>query len=452
MIRFEFVMGRLGRLAIILAIAATMVGCRQRLETDYGPSDGGVGTQSINGFATLRQRFRDDGWQTQDVYRLNERLESLDALVWTPSTVLADDIAGLFWLQGWLSQRPRTLVYVIPDGGSEVDYWRLARRSAPPDQRVEYRRRAARGLAKRLNGEPSRGRPTPDSIDRLWFRGLRRAHAEPIWDVFAETIPQTQTTLASQWQALLEEDSAAIKPAPDERVPADRLRYEPLPPQIDHRPLAVKIESREATDRASTALGSSQVIVVAGGSWLTNFALARPDEPLGRELAAEIIAHSADRAGSETGRIGFLLTGVDSVPISNADEVRPPVSTGMELLTTWPLSLVTLHLAFMGIVACLVLLPIFGRPTRLDRRSPNDFADHIKAVAVLMRRTGIETTARIQISDYFRQVRGETSGPWVLPETLAVNPDSPLPKKPDSLAKEPDPFRENPAQASREFL
>jgi hypothetical protein len=99
----------------------------------------------------------------------------------------------------------------------------------------------------------------------------------------------------------------------------------------------------------------------------------------------------------------------------------------MELLTVWPMSLVTMHGVILGLVICLMLMPIFGRPKRIRRSKQSHFGDHLDAVAALMNRTGGERYARARISEYMKRMHGETSGPWVLPDSPGQGPGATLP-------------------------
>ena len=87
------------------------------------------------------------------------------------------------------------------------------------------------------------------------------------------------------------------------------------------------------------------------------------------------------------------------------------------MLTTWPLSMTTMHAVVLGFIVCMILLPIFGRPREIPQRSNADFADHITAVGELMQRAGDTGYARRTISDYFVKVRGDISGRWVIEGT-----------------------------------
>jgi hypothetical protein len=158
-------------------------------------------------------------------------------------------------------------------------------------------------------------------------------------------------------------------------------------------------------------IGQSEVIVIAGGALINNFAVLKYERPQGRELVRRLITEMGQRTVNDPPRAGLIHSDSGGLEIDSEDE-KPSVGVGSEWLTIWPISLVTLHLALIGVIACLVMLPIFGRARRDRDEASSDFADHIRAVAQLMRRTGGEPTARAKIRDYFRKIRGETAGPW----------------------------------------
>ena len=156
----------------MIAVALTMcwmTGC-DRFSVEYGNSKGILGRQSLNGFGGFRRTFQSSGFETRDVTRLTDRVGRSDVIVWTPQEYGPIPSDATKWFGKWLKKGNRTLVYVIPDSGSEVDYWREASRFAPPSQRLEYRKRAARATnqrsAWRLNRSaiPSNGwfHVTPD--------------------------------------------------------------------------------------------------------------------------------------------------------------------------------------------------------------------------------------------------------------------------------------------------
>lgn len=403
---------------LLVVLFAFSGGCSKDLPTEYGYSKGRSGTASINGLGALRQSFESNAWESRDLHRLNDRLQSIDALVWTPTLHKADESEAVAWFQEWLGERPRTLIYVLPDRGSEPSYWESARELAPSDQRVEYRRRYARSLTRTMTHWTPGSYDPQDSkavIDRSWFRAERMPGMLPGWNITAR----------------------------DEPGGDDVWHSEPLLQRDDGMILVMRITPDDWDNQAPSDApsgSSSQILVVAGGSLVTNYGMTTLT---GQAVARSLIAHSNGTTSGTTKRVGFLRSGPEGVPVSDSDE--PPALSGMELLTVWPLSLITMHLALIAIVACLIVLPIFGRPRRVKERSPSDFADHIRAIAALMQRTGGEAYAASRISDYFRRIRGETTGPWVLPEThdqplpISARPDPPASVSAGTLASHPEP-------------
>ncbi|MEL6898464.1 MAG: hypothetical protein AAFP90_20395, partial [Planctomycetota bacterium] len=88
---------------------------------------------------------------------------------------------------------------------------------------------------------------------------------------------------------------------------------------------------------------------------------------------------------------------------------------GMELLTVYPLNVITVHGVLLGLIVCLALFPIFGRPRQMKQPSHSDFAEHLNSVANLMVNSRDTAYARGRISEYMRRMRGETNSPWLLP-------------------------------------
>jgi len=472
--------------AVVLTIAGwvllLLVGCSRDLPKEYGSSKGPSGLKSIDGFGTLRKSFEANGWKTQDVKRLGDRLWALDALVWIPTSTRQDETAAISWLHDWLGDKPRTLIYVIPDEGNEVRYWEAASDLAPPEQRLEYRRRHARALTDLMNG-PYGGLDEPRVVlDRLWFKAVLRPSPNPRWAIFPHKTPVASLRLPTvspvspavntptnapptnatgnhsnvnvvdgtiDWSLdgydLSDESLTAEPLMQDESAVALAVRvytsgkpHQTVDANLDNEAVndSTAADSDAALDDDSSGsdwteedwdehdeydellvrrqsgygLGESEVIVVAGGSLISNYGIITPQ---GQELVGRILAETGKRRDASKPRIGFI-TGGSLLPISDSGD-GPAAASGMELLTVWPLSLVTFHILMMGAIACLILFPIFGRPRRLKEKSSSDFADHIHAVAAMLHRTGGDAYARGRISDYFRRVRGETAGPWVLP-------------------------------------
>lgn len=413
----------------VLLVVLVCGGC-SKIQTEYGASRSSNGRKSLNGFGALRASYEQAGFRTRDVNRLSERVMRTDAIVWIPQVPSLIDTEVTRWMERWFKQGDRTLVYIIADSGSEADYWIDTARIAPPEQRLEYRSRAAKSVNKRVawrlnrqpvpsNGwfriEPRQHRVPAGRIGGSWQQGLSQDSDDTKWlttefdvipydpdkhagagpisprQMFEVTGPEGAGT-AVPWAASLETTPTKTE-----------VEFSPLLVSQSGDPIIVEITSKDWKN--------SRILVVVGGSLLTNYAFTRE---FNRALAGRIIDQSAP-AGDQDRRVGFMTTNWTKVPVS---EVQPdiPAISGMEILTVWPMSLVTMHGVVLGLVICLMLLPIFGRPGRVRRALNSDFGHHLDAVAALMNKTGDERYARARISEYMKRMHGETSGPWILPD------------------------------------
>jgi len=412
------------------------MGC-QRLSDDYGRSDGNVGRTSLNGFGALRRSFDQAGFRSRDVSRLSDRVGMTSTIVWTPQ--VAVPIAGNVseWFRDWLSQGDRTLIYVLPDSGSAAEYWSQTAGLAPPDQRLEYRRRAARELnrqwVERFNRERISfsglftAQPLAMKVDVLQVSSeLLDLPSEPPSMITAEyqleflEPGEDESEDEFQWDRWLAgramwqvqtDDSSAAPAATPATIGTQTSPSTWVPPQQRELVLVARLTSSQWP--------GSQILVVNGGSLLTNYAFTRP---WNRELAAMLIKASQP-AGDLEKFAGFLSSDSQPIPVSNR-QPDVPRATGMELLTTWPISLITMHGVLLGFIICLMLFPIFGRPRRVERPGGSHFGAHLDAVAALMKRTHGEAYARQRISEYMRRVRGETQGSWVIDPNQPVDPST----------------------------
>lgn len=440
-----------------VVLSVCVAGC-SRFHTEYGQTDGVQGTQSLNGFGGFRDSIQRGGnpsveIKTRDLSRLSQRAKNYEAIVWVPqSWPPFNQTDAIEWFDEWLSQGNRTMVFVVPDGGSTEAYFKSVADLAPPDQRLEYRRR----LAKRINDRLLEDGRRSDIAVADWFI----ASALPFRTILPErqiadfTLvpdPQSDDSQSGDDELLRIDDVELVEMDPDELLAeietmiaeddgnsddgnsddADRAtqerQFEPVCQQSVLNYSQSETITTLARIRNSDWL-NSQVLVVASGGLLTNFAMTG-DAAI--ELAATIRSETMNVSAPTDGvmEFAFLHSGSSMIPISN---VKPGqiTSTGMELLTTWPLSLVVMHGLFLGVVMCLMLLPAFGRARRVTYNRTTHFGNHLSAMATLMRRSasrsgmkrdGVQTDdsvlfAKKKISQYLKVVRGETTGPWVLPD------------------------------------
>jgi hypothetical protein len=402
-----------------LVFLGVMIGCGE-LQTEFGRSTGNSGRKSIAGFGVLREFYRREGWNDRTVTRLSERLNNVDTIIWTPDSDLPPSVEATAWFEQWLARGDKTLIYVLKDHQTEYRYWQRAARLAPPVQRFEYRRRVARSGIDLDRALLSR----PTTITNGWFVATPLS---PPGSLGRLSDPDGDEPLAAEISDLdklvpfeIEYDVRSFDRTRDQAAassvvppPMNFATYAATATNVDfqtvlrtesEQPLISKVTNQNWPD--------SEIFVVASGSLLTNFGLV---DPRSRKIAEYLIANSSTSDDSARPKVGFLSSDETGVSVSSLDPVNSGPN-GMELFTLWPINLVTIHAAVLGLLVCLMLLPIFGRPRRLPERPSADFADHIAAVAGLMERTGGEQYARVRISEYMVRVRGETEDPWVLKE------------------------------------
>lgn len=409
----------MNRILMILLAAVLMVGCTE-LDNEYGGTHGSRSRKSINGMAALREVFARDGATVKDTKRLTQRTRAHDAIVWIPRRSGGIESETTQWLNRWLVQGGRTLIYVVPDSGSEADYFREARSLAPPDQRMAYRRRHAEALIERMNWQSARTSPKSNG----WFALKPLAGDEPI------SSADGASKVSGPWNDLVADDDAvtiewvASPYVESDGTPATAVpMWSPFNPtgptqtgfgrpsgtversstEVNYQPLMSATSGDIVARVTSPSWKDSQVVVVSAGSWLTNFSLAHPT---GLALANRLVQQTRQVSTSEPMVVSFSTTSWDEIPIRKpSDEFAAP--SGMEFLTTWPLSLVTIHGLIAGLIACLVMLPIFGRPRRLVGKDLANFGGHLDAVAALMSRRDSVGYAQARIREYQRIVRGD---------------------------------------------
>lgn len=405
-------MNRFCKSLIALAVCFSCLSGCSRLETEYGKTTGSSGRKSIGGFGVLREFYRQNDWNDRTLSRLSERLNNVDTIVLIQEfeTPLSSEATG--WFETWLGRGDKTLIYVLRDHRTEYEYWKQAARLAPPEQRLEYRRRLARAKLRRDATLLSR----PAKITNGWFTAVPLtppATANQLAGPWSETITVFQKPIELEYQ-VREFDRTKDTAAGAAAVPG------PFPIPLDYTPTNLSVNfdvllkdlqgNPVVSEITNDGWPDSEILVVSAGSLLTNYGLTDPDA---QQLAGKLLAMSNKGNDGEEPKVGFLSAGMMGVRVSslNPEDMGP---TGMEMFTVYPLSLISIHLIIAMVLVCLMLFPIFGRPKRIPPRPTADFGDHIDAVAGLMRRTGGSQYARTRISEYMIRVRGESEGPWVI--------------------------------------
>ena len=446
---------RLHHFWIIATIVCVVLssGCSSKLRSDYGDTRGTAGRTSLNGLGILRSRLDDRDVRIKDINQLNRRTESIQSLIWIPKTSTTIDTETQSWLRRWLRRPGRTLVYVVPDSGSMLDYLESTLKSAPPLQRMEYRRRIARNrleqqrwrsrrtamrLSQWVDIDSLRQRRVADGLTGPWAAGTT---LEASTGDGSTSSPATDNLLHYEYVLMADGTSTAggntaspggnanasggnanaaggnAKPAPavyptGPTGPSSNAWF--VPQSSGEKVADLKGQRRSLLKSGKDILIAeirpdakidSRVIVVAGGSMLSNYAMT---SPVGRQLASRIVDATAPpdaiTSSTEPWVVGISTTPNATLPVRRTDE-GGPVASGMEVLTTWPISLLTVHGLAAGLIVCLALLPIFGRPRRLVRSSGTNFGGHLDAVAGLMARAGGSAYALARIEAYRRRFK-----------------------------------------------
>ncbi len=384
----------------LFLLLLVVAGC-SRFDSDYGATEGSAGNESLNGFGAFRSALLESPagavpeMRSHDIASLSLREIDSDAIVWIPTNWSPMNLQEIQdWMDNWLSQDHRTLVLIVPDSGSTEAYFREAATLAPPAQRLAYRRKLAKLINERLLSENER----QDIALGNWFT--------------ADVLPYP-VELPSRQQT----DFSIRGHGTRSRIPKKSKNDFDVEAMVQHTVTFPK-GPKSLTTLAQINCPrwkSSQMIVVASGSLLTNFAMTGAAAQDMTDKIRDQIRHACMKDADRNVNVGFLSSGYGPVPVSDA---KPgfPKARGWELMTEMPLSLINLHVAFLGVVLCLMLLPVFGRPRHVRYSQPTQFGNHLSAMATLMHRSGGAQYAKQKISEYLRQVRGETSGPWVLPQ------------------------------------
>lgn len=411
-----------------LAIVMSLLGCgRSGNGVRYGESVGFDGVSGLSGYGTLRKLFQSQGYRTFTARSLSRSLNSMQVVVWTPDTNTPPSKLARDFFDGWLKEGSggKTLIYVGRDYNASGEYWKQMVEREPIGSKTDA---FVEEMLVRLQDVQS---DLTEKVFARWFEvdpnqvggrvnGLRGAWSEGInvseTHLWTRTQLQplerdsTETVNEPASSAMNATDEVVIGPtygratwSPDE---LENVEYEEqlLIPESeillssdDGRPLVFRLTS----ERWPT----SQIIVVCNGAFLTNGGLVPKEH---RKLAGKVVDICGDNE-----KAAFLVSGRDGPFLNDSDDPSYD-GKGLEMFTVWPINLIVIHLALLGIIYCFAVFPIFGRPGRLKEREKSDFGQHVEAVGNLLARTRSEDFARERISDYFKIVRKEPKHPWII--------------------------------------
>jgi len=407
---------------VVLLLSAAGCGSLEEPVGNYGRNRGDAGLD-YNGVRILGGLFERAGSRVTTWSYLSDQLSHYDVIVWAPDAMGLPEPKVMEFFDHWLAGGSnRTLVYIGRDYDASIDYWERMLKSAAADQRVGILRHLAELRATHFQ----RIHAVPELRSNEWITIKRGAS------------PRAAEKLSGDWGAELDARQAQLRVTDVCSVPTESeiAKLARSPSIISknatrHRPLLVADGSVFVERVTNPGWGSGRVLFVANGSFLLNLPLARP---LPRRLAWRIV----QECGSK-GKVAILESGPSGPRLlgGKAPETSPVFTRRMVLLA--------FHWLILGILFCLSIYPIFGRP-KLGR--PDDvsrFDQHIESLGALLMRSGDVHYARQQIQLY-RESRGRDDKTFVSSRVVSKSPDrtdrKPSgndPVGPGNLIKEPPP-------------
>ena len=418
-------------------------GCGRVTTTEqFGALHRPASVADLNGLGIHQRLWENAGAKCVMPTKLSPLLEEFDAIVLVGTSHDPPAREARNWLEDWLSRSEgRSVIYFGYDFDGELFY----RESTVARVADQQRNRAADLRALR---EAEVFAERTENIDGTvfcrWFmrseRKARKHHsqfqgpwsdvladARSVWPVAITLEPptdelrdRTRAAMIAKFKSATTNSSianAAEKPdsvyrsywSEDDVGSAEVLDEEwELAPEseillagTDRTPLVTRL--------TSSRFENSQILIVANGAPLLNGSLV---DPAMLRLSARIVQQCAPAE-----RVAFLAFGQQGILISEVQEKDPRVA-GLELLTVWPLNVMVMHAALLGIIACIVLLPVLGRPQTAPQRCLSDFGQHVEAMGYLLSRTGDSGYAQRMIAEYFRLVRKENAPNWIEVQTV----------------------------------
>lgn len=455
----------------VLLSLLILPGCEVFSDSEkFGVVSGTAARSSVNGLAAHKRMWETAGAKVLTPKKLSPRLDDIDALVLVGSTYEPPSAEARRWLEGWLAEQPqRTVIYFGRDFDAGV-YFRARTLEGLEDSEfaageTELANRQAKALAERAKAFS--GSAFSGSAFCRWFRvnagRVRREYtsselAGPWADSLAGLsgdwpvgvdfdLPDSSLqSRQPKWLAALattsqvpptrEPGEGSIEPtnyttvwSPSELATQEAwdAAFEGLPESKvllqtnDDRPLVFELSSENFAE-------GSRVLVSANGAPFLNGGLV---ESLHRTVGAKIIEHCMP-----ADRVAVIAYDGSGLTISDvAEKDRPPA--GLEVLTVWPLSGVTMPAAIFGIILCASLIPILGRAQRMEARSVTDFGLHINALGRMLLDSRDESYAKQLIRDYHAKVRKDTPPVWAHPEGQAQQEKVPSPAAPANGSSNP---------------
>ncbi len=423
--------------AALVLLACLLSGCGSVLPelVPFGAVQSPDHLRSPNGLGVHRRMWETTGAKVLTPQKLSPRLETMDTIVLVGQTFDPPGQAAREWLERWLAgEKGRTVIYFGRDFNANAYYRRQTLDNLSAGERIRGEQLLASVEAKELSLmlreipentfcewfylDRQQPRRAAGSLRGSWGSSLNDLEGE--WPVRVTLQPPRRSLKDKQPSWLTTNAQQPLDPnaglptgngeversiwtaneldTPEKWDEAfeDLLQSEALLVASDGTPLVFSLTHPER-------FPGSQILIVANGAPFLNASLV---EPLHQRVGEKIIA-----AALPAERVALLAYDNLGILISNTPEADPR-GAGLEMLTTWPLSAITMPAALLGIIVCAVLFPILGRPARPRQRSVTDFGLHTDAIGRMLQDSRDATFARSVLTEYFVKVRGESPPGW----------------------------------------
>jgi hypothetical protein len=412
----------------------------------FGEVSGANATRSLNGMGVHRRMWESTGAKILTPQKLSPRLDSVDTIVligrgFQPPGTLARD-----WLEKWLGKKSgRTVVYF----GRDFDASLMYREDTLSRVASQHDRAQTQLASERATMFVTRKSQIPEDTFCRWF--FLRASARPtVHEKFSGPWSSELSGLDGRWPTgvLLEPPNKKLKNKKPSWITGTKTALAPprtfvvgadgdqaLGDKEVQRSIwkSDELEDAKAWDAEWELAGEvkvllsgndgsplvhqishakfrgSKIVIVANGAPFLNGSLIHPLQRKIGELVIQECLPAKRVAMIEYNELGLLISNIASGSDTNF---------GMQMLTVWPLSAITMHAAFLGIIAFVVLLPILGRPQSLAHRSVTDFGLHVEAMGRMMFESRDLLYGLNSIQDYFIKVRRETPPDWLSQMTV----------------------------------
>lgn len=437
------------RIVALVFLLIGLSGCRQRMPVSEFGSVTDEARTSLNGLGAHQRMWELAGAKCFTPRSLSFRLEKADTIVMVPQTFDPPGLEAREWLEDWLKRSPgRTVIYFGRDFNAETYYLEELIKATSGEEKARLEFELANTRVSELNNrldsytestfcgwfylDVSKPATEVSKFKGTWANDIDSTSIR--WPIRTQLLPPDEDQ-AGRLPSWLTGKGKLVKPTPPPFVAiqsgknasgdSDKLisrsnwvideldskedwdqQFLNLPKnQIllegkDGEPLVYRLTSSEL-------YGDGQIIIVANGVPMLNGTLVKPQFSQVGERIVEL-ANSPKRVAL----VAYDDTGIQ---ISSIEEMDSR-GLGLEMLVEWPLSAITIPACLAGIILCISLLPILGRPQQVPTESTSDFGLHVDAVGQMMYDSKDQSFAANAVAEYFQTVRNEKPPAWIANE------------------------------------